>query len=532
MANMDNSYLRTESAGVHNIVERWSTVFMFLAVALIFIFLDTSSIFLGDDFGYMFTDEKLHGGGGHIVTSFADCWQTQLNHYNTTNGRFLVHLLTQVFLNLTPIWIYKSLNAIVFALLWLYMAKLAMPQDKRVSEFTGELTWTSIWLLMPQPGLVMLSLVAFSLNYMWSGAVTVIFLWYYRQVESADGVCRVNMFLLALLALIAGSLQESYSLPLAGALVLSPILMRRLPKSKEIIIALAYISGTLICAAAPGNMNHLDSGGGLEPASVVHKAISATHALVTTPVVVLAVCLAIYACVDKKGVVRFMRDNNLLLLAIVLGIGFAMLSFTAVRQLYSISIFSIILLLRMPVWKSGLVCRHASVIGRSLLILTCILLSVAYYMRLNNFNIFRQTLHAVENSASVAGGDQYVAWTDVTNANYNRTPVLYEVLKGYAPDPWERTYFSIPFNNQVKRIMSRLYTDNGDSHSLAAILPYPPLCLVERWQKSTRSEPIEIDARYALYAIPMNGDAANGMKATGNAESFTYSDTIYYVIPK
>lgn len=504
-----------------------SAIIMFMVAVISFFALDSVSISLGDDFGYMFTDAKLHGGGGHRVVSIADCWNTQLSHYMTTNGRFPVHLLTQIFLNVLPEWVYRVLNALVFGCLWLFMSRMVCGSS-RPTVFKGILTWTSIWLLMPHPGLVMLSLVAFSINYMWTGAATVVFLWYFGRLLQNKSFATSHLCLLALFAILAGFMQESYSLPVSGALLIVMFILRKSLSKEAIIIGAAYMSGAFLCAIAPGNMGHLESEGGLATAKLLYKTISMSEALLLTPVPLCFVSIVVYAFIDRKACKAYMKDNALLLIAILLALAFAALSFTAVRQLYSVSFFAIIVLLRHPVWETSFISRHSFGIGLAAAVVTLSVLTGAFYLRQNNFRLYRQALESAAKNSALYGDTSYQIWTDVRLANYNRTPRLWHWLKRYAPDPWERSQFTFPFNNQVRRIMSRLYSKTGNQKSLSAMLPMAPSEIVRIWQTSP-GNPVHIDSRYAVYAEPECKSEFSKIKVP--SEGFIMSDTIYYVIP-
>lgn len=499
----------------------WPVVAMYVFVVVTFALLDQFSISLGDDYGYMFTDTRLHGGDGERVTSVADCWRTQLDHYFTTNGRFIVHLLTQVFVNIVPLWVYKVLNALVFGTVWLFLCRLGA----RSSAFgfrRGAVTWAFLWLLMPKPGLVMLSLTAFSLNYMWCGAACLAFLWYYTRSGSQWAGCR--FVLLCVLAFVSGFSQESYSLPLSGAVVLTPLLTRSRPTRRQCVAGGVFLLGALLCAIAPGNLNHLEQGGGLESAGLTHKATQMLGALLMTPMTPLACAMTIYAVVSPGGCKAFIRSNLVFFIALVLALVFDALSFTSVRQLYSASFLSMVMLLRLPVWHGRRMRRYGFAAASALAVGVTLVLSGAYVLRQRIYRQHQAMLELAEKNAYAAHGAFCITWTDVRQAPYNSMPQLWRLLGRFAPDPWERSEFHIPFNRQVLRVMSRRISPIGDPKALKATLPLPP----DRLRRTARlSDTVPIDSRYAVTAWLDTGK----VKPPLRCEGFKRGDTVYYVIP-
>lgn len=494
---------------------------MFLFAAVTFALLDQHSISLGDDYGYMFTDSRLHGGDGGRVHTFADCWNTQLSHYCTTNGRFVVHLFTQVFVSIAPWWVYKALNALIFATVWLYLCRLGA-RSASFSFRRGAVTWTAIWLLMPKPGLIMLSLTAFSLNYMWSGAAALAFLWYYSR--EGRQWCGYKFVLFGLLAFLAGFSQESYSLPLAGALVLTPFITNASLTRRQCVVCGIFLAGAVLCAVAPGNINHLQQGGGLESEGLAHKVSHLLSSLLLTPLLPLAFALIIYWIKDRKACKAFIKSNLLLSLAIVIGLAFDALSFTATRQLYSVSFFSLVMLLRLPVWRGGYVREYGTQTAIALTLATCLMLGGAFVLRRDVYRRHAQLLQFTERQAVAAAGGKYMSWTDVRQAPYNTSPRLWSLLGSFAPDPWERSEFYIPFNRQVRRVMSRRHTPGGNAKALITVLPLPESKIIKMAQLGDTAV---IDSRYAVTALINDKD----LQAPAQSEGFMCGDTVYYIIP-
>ena len=104
-----------------------SIIAWFAFAVITFWLLDRYSISVGDDLGYMFSDSSLHKGDGKLITSIDECFATQVKHYVSTNGRFLVHVTTHFFTAIAGLDIFRIVNSIMFGLLWLSIVKYVAP---------------------------------------------------------------------------------------------------------------------------------------------------------------------------------------------------------------------------------------------------------------------------------------------------------------------------------------------------------------------------------------------------------------------
>ena len=139
----------------------------FAFVVTTFWLLGQFAISVGDDLGYMFTDSALPKGDGAMITGVWDCFTTQAQHYLSTNGRFLVHGTTHFFTAIAGMKIFAVVNALMFGVLWLLLVKfVARPVDR--GAFASLLALFMLWTCIPDAGTIMLSLVAFAVNYMWT----------------------------------------------------------------------------------------------------------------------------------------------------------------------------------------------------------------------------------------------------------------------------------------------------------------------------------------------------------------------------
>lgn len=105
----------------------WKTfVFPLLLFVFVLVF-SLMALWIGDDITYMYNFKD-----GTKITSFGQVIQSQIEHWHTVNGRTPAHFLCQLFI---PFWgqtAFSIVNACIYVLLLLFMAKLA---EVRMSEF-------------------------------------------------------------------------------------------------------------------------------------------------------------------------------------------------------------------------------------------------------------------------------------------------------------------------------------------------------------------------------------------------------------
>lgn len=498
----------------------------FLFVAGTFWLADGFSLSLGDDFGYMFTDSYNHAGDGHRVTSFADVIGTQAQQYVTTNGRFVVHVAVMSMLNLVPEWLYRLANALIFGLLWFSTLRLGFRKADGWFASTVVLCW--IWWLIPDAGTVMLSLVSYSVNYMWTGAAILGLLIASRNASSMP----CGWFAaLCIYALFCGSLQESFSLPLAAALAIDTVASYRRLSRRKITLRIFFLVGSSVVIFAPGNLVHFSSGGAFGAASLLHKALSMLEALSLSAISVLAVVMIVWAIVSRKGCKAFIVSNRILFMAIVVAILFASFTFTASRQLFAPSLFAIILLCRILHLKAHSL-RRLTTPATVILLVVWIAMYVGIIMQRRD--VYNSYFRFYE---SASASKQKIMEGDASLSPYNTHPTLWKFFGNYAPDPWERSHFGLSFDSYSRHGLSRLIFGDDKKSVVGAILPYPAdylvaICPLQPENASETYPTSPVDSRYrgvAVAAAPprkVSTDAPNRRQF----EQFFTSDGITFVL--
>lgn len=332
---------------------RASEIRYFVLIAVLFFAVDCMSLHTGDDLGYLFADSAHHAGDGERVVSLAQCFTTQASHYMTTNGRYLVHVVVMAMLNLVPRWVYRAVNALMFATLWALMVRL-VGTTRRNRPAVGALTFAGLLVCIPQPAVVLFTLVSYAVNYLWVAvAYAALLLAIRNKWKMQNGECRMNgkgSAWLLVATFLVGTLQESFAIPACAAFVTASML-RRLPWR----VTLMLIAGTAICAFAPGNLAHAAQGGGADPDAIAHKV---TALLADMPYLAIGwgtIALVGTLAIRPRQTVAFIRRHLPAFAAIAAAITVAAVTYTSPRQLTcpSFIVLYLILCAAVPVLCPG-----------------------------------------------------------------------------------------------------------------------------------------------------------------------------------
>lgn len=476
-----------------------SLVWLSVIIATFFV-LDCFSLHTGDDLGYMFADTTHHCGDGVRVTSLWQCFTTQCHHYVTTNGRFAVHVVVMALLNLVPLWVFRVLNALMFGALW-YLATRFVPAERRTNTLYA-VTWMLLLVALPQPGVVLLTLVSYAVNYLWVAvAVLALLLFMQRKPDSRW---------LIVYAFVVGTLQESFSLPLCAGLVVATI-MRRAP----LAATYSFIVGTAVEVFAPGNMAHAAQGGGFSLAAITAKLTALGEDLLFSPISYALIAGVIWYVCRRKECSTFIKENIIFVVGIVAALALAALTFTSPRQLTAPTLFTIILLLKL------IPSRRWLTVGAT----------VATFAVIIAMGIYKYQIHERYNSLldNVAANKSYAYPTGLPVCTANNA-----VTRAFIPDPLCNRALVTVGDKYTKRGLQRL----RNKASLCNLLPYEPSYIVKNVKPHLSEHDGKIIARttqlgaYSIAAMPESVFYGYSIAPRTNYELLSVGGTIYLTLPK
>lgn len=518
---------------------QWQGALLVGVVFLTFLVLDLQKVSVGDDLGYMFSDTILHGADGKRVESLGDIMTTQMTHYTTCNGRFLVHYVVQALVALTPSWLASVCNAVMFTLLWLLSLILACGKRK-LSVVKGIAIWMLLWLGLPVPGVTMLSLDAFAVNYLWVGTFIMLFLIQWIRMMrrtpfmlgEMDPLWRAWLELgMLLFSIVVGSLQESYSLPLLGVMTVAIFIERHRMRREGGVMYAGFVVGTLLLLISPGNWVRTGQGGGMTLATLGHRIWAMLLELPETGVCILVVVMLVGLFVGRHRKERIMlrgRTDMFLLLTIVVSLLIDCVTFTGVRQLFFPSLLSVILTMRIGIrlsagrlWVRRLT-MIVAVIGGG------IMFAGAYIVRAETIGRMRLVEREVSEGKNVI-------IIDCATALYNYNPLLETLFGRYDDDPFEGKYLQLIFDRYTKQGLVRKRDGvAGD----VTVVPCSIGRLVEVGQQAELKGnvvlPAKIDGRYAAFAVENGKWEPKVSRRSGGSiqfERIVVRDSVYYIVP-
>ena len=271
------------------------------------------------------------------VDSLADAMSSQAVDYRYSNGRFLIHTLAQWFVGTQSLDTFAVANSLVFLLFIAAFMALAVPRPRRLWQLL--VACSLVWLAMPTGLVMFLGSVTSSLDYLWTGAATLCLLCGLKHWESMERVPAWQLPLIAVAAMAAGSMQESYSIGVSAALLLHAWRRRHHLNNAVVTLIVAYLLGTAVCVLAPANFKRVNLMGGYGP----H--MGAVRGLLQSPATwLLAASMAVAFFKNRPALRATLREHHILAVAMAVNFLFAfMVGFTGVWQLTGIFVFALII---------------------------------------------------------------------------------------------------------------------------------------------------------------------------------------------
>lgn len=302
-----------------------------------------------DDYAFS-TITELPGVDGTSLThtrpvdSMGDAIESQVACYQIYNGRFLIHGITQWLCGTQPAWVVVLINTIAWGLLIVCMSLLCCGGMRSLTLSRLTIVLCTIWLLMPSSAKMFLGSVTGAADYLWGSAITMLFLVVYYKFSSMEhgNPSRFVVLLLVLLAFIAGTIQESFSIGISAGLIVHALVNRHHQGNVSRMMIAGYVVGTMVCCLAPANFSRADMMGH-------HLHVEALIDAAKIPVFSFMVIALVVAWVVNRSIVKYViREHLVAVVAIVVNLAFAFLvAYTSSWQLTCVAMCSTIVLLQL-----------------------------------------------------------------------------------------------------------------------------------------------------------------------------------------
>lgn len=453
---VSSQFLTTRSN--HNESSIFGRAIFFLILGLAFYALDRYAFIMADDYHYAY---KLQTE--IPINSLIDILESEILHYQIWNGRFLVHCIVQLFAGIWGFELFIIFNSLFFVAFCALTTRFIF-QTWRVPIAIYALTSLLFWIMMPSVGITFLSNIACAVNYPWVAVVNIAFLilmFDYMRMEKKD-YSTFAIVCIFLFGLIAGSLQESFSIPIAGAMFIYCCvnIKKVINVNSPLFWLLAgYFLGTAILVLAPANFVRLqrgaEDGGDLFAGSGLimgllqrSLAILCVKGLLMGFIILHSILFFIKR--SRNFILEFISENKYLYAMLIIGSLFiVVIAYAGSHQLFFNSCIILILLLKL---LNRLV-PNINIFQCRILLLTCLLaISPIFVQTLSAreeiYQAHKQYVKGIQsaNSGVVVAKDWIRVCAqpqDWISRNYTRTALNYR-----------KNYHSLYWTGQRDRLQS------------------------------------------------------------------------------
>jgi len=420
------------------------------------------NLFLDDD--YLFS---AFTGTDHPITSIKDALQSQGVAYMTWNGRFVIHTIVQLFCSIWGVGLYSILNTLMYLVFFWLMFKLTISSKKQVF-FKGFLLLIILWFLIPIQGITFLGNIAFSVNYLWASVAFLALLILYKNSRMEGGFGLKSVVLLVF-GVFVGSLQESFSVGIAGSLFIYYCFHLKELRGEKLFLVLGFWLGTLIIVGAPGNFYRMEGeqapmmDSGLKMLVLI-KWSQLKNMLFGIPIMnVLMVTLVLMFIRNKAFALQFLKKNQIYLVAIVINLIFALvIAYKGQWQMTSSVLLSIIMLtnLALEKWESKMIQYRLLLVS-----VAGFFMIVTYFSALKiRRDLFKEHTALVQAAKTTKDG---IIWS-----NYEVMGHVYQHQYHFMEN-----YFRVVFymgDKYHKRLLSTYLTKGKNPNLVQCVLPFSP----------------------------------------------------------
>lgn len=439
-----------------------------LVAAILFYLLYISYVPTSDDMFYKFICNDINKGaaaaeageGSQYIDSFSDVIKSMNWFYLHINGRYLVHIAVQACTAMMHPAIYGILNSIFYFSFLLLLCRFSI-SDRRNSPISKTIICISCaWLLIPFQGNTFLGGVATSVNYLWTSVFTLCFVLLQTYLSKNDNNRNIPFLLiLFLFGAFVGSLQESFSIGLAGTYFFYLVLNRKKAKNTEWYLLIGLFIGACFCVFAPGNMVRLSSQG----TSAGHSSFL-LGCLSSWAIDFFLLSVVTMFFLNKKSLVKTLLSCKIFLGIIFFNALFCeFIAYIGRHQLICISVCSLIITFRIWGDYRSFSKKVLSLTACFLLIISIFLYCYVYDLRKTRYESFTTMCQ----QAIEKGGRSYVSCRGYDDINYviSNNPLVCHYYVGYMPFVGDHC---------MKRALSLSLSRGNNAHLFDNLYPDEP----------------------------------------------------------
>jgi hypothetical protein len=256
---------------------------------------------MGDDFSYglNFKDDS------KAVESGNDLVESMLAHWRHVNGRILVFSIVTAFSFIKSKLLFNVLNTIVFLVL-LHYGKKFISTNKSNDIHNYLLLGIGFWFLLPTPAESMFSSIAYSVMYLWSSVINLIFIHFFYNVLYHKG--NYNLLFLLIISFVAGWSNEAIAVGVMAAIGIFTLFRIKKASKQQWVMFIAFSAGFCILFLSPGNFNR--AGGLLNGNFLINFAYGVFKFLMYAHAFVLLLVVVGFFLIRKRDfILAFLRDR-------------------------------------------------------------------------------------------------------------------------------------------------------------------------------------------------------------------------------
>lgn len=302
-------------------------------VAGIIYWASANILWLGDDFyyQYIFGPISVPSAYEHLtgIESFSDVIYSQCNHYYTYNGRFVAHVLVQIFCGLWGQQAFAIFNAVAFVLLIVCVAYVVGQTRQPGTLLSSLILVLLVFVTKMTPSA--------QINYVWVAILDLLFI---KVFLSNKRYSPIKIFFISILSLLAGNGNEAFSIGISGAIIIYWIVNFRNFRLQDYIFAICYGVGALLLCLSPGSLNRA----GATRIDVMQSLFFFIFSL--RAVYILMILVAYKICIKKVSIIGIYKEYafywNVLFISIVFNL---IVGVFCNRQLFGAELMAILIIL-------------------------------------------------------------------------------------------------------------------------------------------------------------------------------------------
>ena len=230
-----------------------SAILTGIVIAICFYLFNIAVPYYSDDWWYNFIHEADYSYPTERIDEVGDIVTSQVNHYQTVNGRMPVTALVQYIVSFIPKSIFNILNTVIFSIAILLLIRCFT--SLRIGTWHMVVAAWALFFIMPGHYDTMMWATG-AINYLWVGTLILCVLLLWKHLDHATLPVWLGVPLFAI-GCLAGWSNEALSFGLAAGIGIEAILRRKELTAQHLALGAGIMVGAGMILLAPGSWNRM-----------------------------------------------------------------------------------------------------------------------------------------------------------------------------------------------------------------------------------------------------------------------------------